>query len=1334
MNTKRLHTTILGLLSLLIAYATPYCDVRKFSILDGLAANGITDLCQNPDNLMWFSTWNGLSYYDGYTFHTFRDGIGKQDILSTNRLMFLRTCTNNNVWCISADYQLYLYNTHTCEFEKIGKEIEDKYKVKLKVKDIYSLNNGISWIIPENKSYLVRMKGQTVDNKNIDFIKIGQKGLFSGNIWFIRVDKKGREWVLTDKGTFIYGNKFQTHIPFKWFREVGKDIFLSTTDGRLAIYNEQGQLTMIPLPSGVTRINELKNTGYQLLIATNIGLIIYNPRTFKTEVINVQSPSQPIAEVKKAYVDAYNQVWTFTDGMGVTLIDPKTGSKQWLFADANSPMDRTASDKYFITQDSHNTLWVIPNKGTFSYYDRKNRKLVPYLLRSNSSGNFRVPQIVKFFLSDQGILWVVGQQDLTQVNFKNHFYTLNQLDEGETEVRSLASTSNGERYTGFRNGIVKVTDSNNQKLGYLTSSGQLSPLQTPLSPNGIYTMQEDSKNRMWIGTKGDGLYLRQNGILTHFTYDPKDPNSIPCNRIYDIMPDRQGRTWIATYGAGLAVIEETKDGRIKFISNRNGLNWPKANYQKVRCLECTTGGEILVGTTDGLVTFKDDFKQYSMIKFYKTNHLPNDTTSLASNDVNFINIRSNGTVLVSTIGGALNTLTGNDLLKDNLHCKFFRNINIEEGIVQSMVEDNQGNLWIIREASIDKYAPKTGKIEVFGPNDFDFNMTFTEAKPIHDPATDNITVGTPIGSLTFNPTTLKQATYQPKIAFTTLQFIYNNQTETYPILHKEKIVVPADKRNLSISFAVLDYSRKYQVRYQYRIDGSTPEGKWINIGGRNVISFNRISAGKYVLKVKATNTHGVWSNYVAELPLEVRPTFWESIWGRLLLLIILSGAVVGAVYTYNQRQRLNMNHELSIMKNNFFSDAAHRLRTPLSLIGSPVTEVLERESNLSEEGRNLLMMVKRNAYQMLDMLNNILKVDNNSNFYVDGGIDSIAHQEAQTDSEENQKLTENASPTSLSDNIDDNNVPEIMDEAESLSSSPKQNGDKDTTILVVEDNEDLRLFLQTILQEKYNVLLAKNGRIGLQMAQKMMPDFILTDVTMPIMDGITMIHEIKKDTNISHIPIVILSAKASVEDHLKGYEEGIDAYLTKPFSATYLKGRIEAVINQRHNLQQEMLKQIQEKENEEFLISRTKFLPKEDMEQPESENMNSTPQEMEMVKHEGRSVMNLTIKDKTTEKIVKFITENIDDTDLKIDDIAQAMGMSRSVLYGKIKNAVGMTPVDFVRHIRIMRATELLKQTDDPLSSIAFSVGFSDPKYFSKVFKKEMGIIPSDYRERMKKV
>ena len=130
---------------------------------------------------------------------------------------------------------------------------------------------------------------------------------------------------------------------------------------------------------------------------------------------------------------------------------------------------------------------------------------------------------------------------------------------------------------------------------------------------------------------------------------------------------------------------------------------------------------------------------------------------------------------------------------------------------------------------------------------------------------------------------------------------------------------------------------------------------------------------------------------------------------------------------------------------------------------------------------------------------------------------------------------------------------------------------------------------------------------------------------------------------------------------------------------------------------------------------------------PQSTNQTAEPEKKE---HDATAFMSLQINDAVTEKIMRYILDHISSPDLKIDEIAQAVGMSRSVLYSKIKQTVGMTPIDFVRHIRIMKATEMLQDTDESLSNIAYNVGFSDPKYFSKVFKREMGIIPSEYRER----
>ena len=287
---------------------------------------------------------------------------------------------------------------------------------------------------------------------------------------------------------------------------------------------------------------------------------------------------------------------------------------------------------------------------------------------------------------------------------------------------------------------------------------------------------------------------------------------------------------------------------------------------------------------------------------------------------------------------------------------------------------------------------------------------------------------------------------------------------------------------------------------------------------------------------------------------------------------------------------------------------------------------------------------------------------------------------------------------------------------------------KDQTILVVEDNADLRKFLYSILSPTYNVLLAENGKAGLVMVRKEIPDFILTDVTMPVMDGLSMIHEIKQDTTLNNIPVMILSAKASVEDQQRGFDEGVDAYITKPFSTPYLLGRIEAILTQRRNIQIDVIRKLKETGDKDA-IAALRILPAA-VPQP-ALNQAETSAENETVDPNSElAFIAAQIQDRAMMRVFRFVVAHTGNPELKIDDISNEIGMSRSVLYNKVKATTGMTPVDFVRHIRIKKACEMLRKTDDTLSSIAFAVGFTDPKYFSKVFKKETGIVPTEYRNR----
>ena len=262
--------------------------------------------------------------------------------------------------------------------------------------------------------------------------------------------------------------------------------------------------------------------------------------------------------------------------------------------------------------------------------------------------------------------------------------------------------------------------------------------------------------------------------------------------------------------------------------------------------------------------------------------------------------------------------------------------------------------------------------------------------------------------------------------------------------------------------------------------------------------------------------------------------------------------------------------------------------------------------------------------------------------------------------------------------------------------------DEKTSILIVEDNNELRHFLWNILSETYTVLEATNGKEGLKYAQQYIPDLIISDVMMPVMDGLDMVKAIKADHDTCHIPIILLSAKSSLDDRIAGLEQGIDDYITKPFSSTYLKTRILSLLRQRKQLQDLYLSKLSEHTQEEDHINGW-----------EPSQPQVTPYDEQFM-----------------QQVMAFMEEQMDNTDITIDDFANKLMLSRTVFYRKLKSIVGLTPVDFVCEMRIKRAAQLIEKSEYSFSQIAYMPGFNDPKYFSRRFKKIMGDTPTEYKER----
>ena len=240
-------------------------------------------------------------------------------------------------------------------------------------------------------------------------------------------------------------------------------------------------------------------------------------------------------------------------------------------------------------------------------------------------------------------------------------------------------------------------------------------------------------------------------------------------------------------------------------------------------------------------------------------------------------------------------------------------------------------------------------------------------------------------------------------------------------------------------------------------------------------------------------------------------------------------------------------------------------------------------------------------------------------------------------------------------------------------------------VLIIDDNIDIRTYLRSVLSEKYNVSEAADGKAGLELARKIVPDIVLSDIMMPVMDGLAFCQQLKTDKAISHIPVILLTARSLDEQRAEGYEHGADAYLSKPFSLRLLLSRIDNLIESRKKLNQTWSKGV------------------------EDDEIGNISNEID------KSFL---------KQLRKIIQENLADSDLSVEQIGDEIGLSRVQLYRKVKALTGYSPVEIVRKARLTRARHLLQTTERTVSEVAYAVGFSTPSYFSKCYKDEFGENP----------
>lgn len=384
------------------------------------------------------------------------------------------------------------------------------------------------------------------------------------------------------------------------------------------------------------------------------------------------------------------------------------------------------------------------------------------------------------------------------------------------------------------------------------------------------------------------------------------------------------------------------------------------------------------------------------------------------------------------------------------------------------------------------------------------------------------------------------------------------------------------------------------------------------------------------------------------------------------LILLIAVLLVWRAIVITRRANRQMK-ELGDEQNRFYTNASHQLRTPLTLIIGPLQQLGESKT-LSEGDHELLGIVQRNAEQLLHLVTDVLQFQ-----------------------KETQKMIQDPQP----------------DDAHAISRRSVQDGQHDivvrdqsdelATVLIVDDNDDMRRYLRTLLLDRYYVLEASDGQSGWKLARESVPDLVISDVMMPVMDGLTFCAKLKADPLTSHIPVILLTARSTEQQQAEGLSQGADAYLTKPFSAEVLIAHTVSLLANRQKLKEAFAAEKQQTNDNH-----------------EQDEKLSTPDKMFM------------------DTLRQAILKNMSNTKLKMDDLGADMGISRVQLYRKVKAMTGMSPVELLKEMRLQRAMKLLKATDKTVAEVAYEVGFGTPGYFSSCFKKQYGKYPTDVKEDAK--
>lgn len=1284
---------------------------RHYQVENGLSDNMVTGCVQDKNGYIWIGTRDGLNRFDGYTFKVFRNDPDDAASLGNNWITHLNCDRDGNLW-VGTLSGLYQYNEAKESFLHIP----------------FTKNKGVDLFQFDKNNQLWLLMDGTLIQYNVSD---GQFRIFAGNNGQIYTSF----CIMADNSIWLGDSQ-------------GFISLLNTEDGSLESYD-------LFAHSATTTSRKLSML-YQSPSSPTIYVAfehddvkIFNVLSKNYQDLNIQEKNQLTILINCFLEKDEKELWIGTDS-GLFIYNLDTGTCKRIRQD---PLDPYALSSHFVSalfEDREKGVWICFHQNGVNYYS----PFRPF----------------------------------------NVFYPWNETHSLKGEViRDICTDIYGNLWIGTEDAGINCLE---KKTGTFTNY-QPVPGMKSLSHTNIRGLAA-SGDYLWIGHVIHGIDLmdiRTRKVIRHYDL-LKDAQTVKNSTVKCIKVLREG-----------VVLVGTEDGIFRYdYLNDRFVYAPQFPPFAVNCLYEDRAGKIWLGMFNRSYYFNPISNSGMYLQYDKLNTQRHNSVNDACED-------KEGNMWFATVEGVIkyDFQTG-----ESLH--YTVKNGMPSNVAFRILPDDNNGLWISTANGLACLNTQTEKITTYTEThglvtrQFNYNSAFKD-----DDGT--LYFGTVKGFIHFKPADVRPAAEKMDVNISSLDI--QNGTGGRRIINSssaseiKRITLNHKQSTFNINFSSLNFIAPGSIQYAYRM--VSLDRDWISLGERNIVYFTELHPGDYTFEVRAANLSNNWGEEVTRLHITVLPPWWASTTAYIIYTVIILAAGICLIFYWRRKNRRTMAYNMQLFENkkekelyqakiDFFINIAHEIRTPLTLIKSPLERLL-RSDKIGEKENNSLALMDKNVSRLLSLVNQLLdfrktETEGYSLNFVRTEVVSLLTETAKrfqdlateknlllnldltvqelyvfVDKEALTKIMSNLFSNAVKyaagsivvrlqpatdyetftiDFINDGvpipadmrnkifepfyrikgnedkpgtglglplarslaemhqgkleladtsgnqtvfrltlpvKLPETVKAAEE---EPQPQTHKITytheegrpTILIVEDNQEMSAFIADEVNENYNILIANNGSEALDLLQKQSIQLIISDVMMPVMDGFALLQSVKTNLEFSHIPVILLTAKNTMQSRLEGLELGADAYIEKPFSTHLLMAQISNLLSNRDNIR--------------------KFY------------FNSPIANM-------KSMAYTKADEGFLEKLNEIINDNIGNSSLDVNMIADLMHLSRPTLYRKIGAISDLTPNELIKISRLKKAAELLLQGNMKIYEISEAVGFSSQSYFWAAFIKQFGVSPSKY-------